>query len=299
LITSPSDVKISPQEGKYLSRRSFIMDHAGFFKSIFKGVFLEVEDLLLLESFQIEYLAQGVPEREFAAVLWANPIIQRFLVKKCRRIKSFLEQIMAKYPPAGSKKELDTCADKLVWTIADYLVYSKCPEVYDNLEFHHWDFREITSITPLNGKVVIDGGAGTGRVALEAARAARQVYAIEPVTRSRQFIHEKAAKAGFKNIFVMDGFLDSIPLPDGIADVMITSHALGWRLDNELKEFQRVVKKGGYIIHCPGTAEVPEEVFQHSFLISPDWGYQFMRYKESDGWKRKYWKQIKSKTCVI
>jgi len=179
-----------------------------------------------------------------------------------------------------------------VWTIADLLVYNKCPEAYDKLEFHNWGFNEITAITPLEDKVVVDGGAGTGRVALEAAKTACQVFALEPVGRLRQFVREKTEQAGLNNLFVIDGFLHAIPLPDGFADVLITSHALGWRLEDELRECERIVKKGGFVIHCPGTAEIAAEEDQHARLISAGWQYKFSRYKQVDGWKRKYWKQL-------
>lgn len=265
---------------------------ADAFHRMFPGVSLEVEDLFLLESFQIGYLPGLIPERELAAVLRAHPAIKRFLVRRRPSITAFIEGVLARFGPADNQQELADCSDKLVWTIADLLIYHKCPEAYDSLEFHNWDFGEVTKITPLKRKVVIDGGAGTGRVALEAAGTARHVFAIEPVTRLRQFIREKALKAGFSNVFVSDGFLDAIPLPDDFADVLITSHALGWRLPDELAEFERVVKKGGFIIHCPGTAEIAREEKQHSVLVSPAYRYQFSRYRESDGWKRKYWKQL-------
>jgi ubiquinone/menaquinone biosynthesis C-methylase UbiE len=261
------------------------------FKQFFKGVSLELEDLYLLESFQINMLP-GIADAELAVVLQAHPSIKRFLVIKCPAVAENIESILGKYAPAKNEKELAKAEDKLVWSIADWLVYSKCPEAYDNLDFHNWDFREVTVITPLEGKVVIDGGAGTGRVTLEAARIAGRVYAVEPVTRLRQFIKDKAYEAGLQNIFVMDGFLHDIPLPANTADVLITSHALGWHLEKELKDFERVVKRGGYIIHCPGTAEIPGEEAQHYRLVSPDWGYDYSRYEESDGWKRKYWKRL-------
>ena len=262
------------------------------FKETFKGVSLEVEDLYILESFQIKYLRSRVPEPELAAVLWANPSIKQFLIKKCPAVTEFIERIMAQHAAVTDDRKLEKCIDKTVWTVADLIIYNKCPEAYDNLEFHNWDFREITIITPLNGKTVIDGGAGTGRVTLEAAGTARHVYAIEPVGRSRQFIRNKAINAGMDNVFVLEGFLHAIPLPDNFADMLITSHALGWQLEDELREFERVVKKGGYIIHCPGTAEVADEEAQHYRLTSPDWGYEFSKYPESDGWKRKYWKKL-------
>ena len=261
------------------------------FKDIFKHVSLEVEDLYLLESFQIDMLP-GVADRDLAVVLWAHPSIKRFLLKKCPSVADYIDSIIGQYKPAKDKRELVKCSDNLVWAIADWLVYGKCPEAYDKLEFHNWDFREVSIITPLDGKVVVDGGAGTGRVTLEAARTAARVYAIEPVTRLRQFIRDKALEAFHINVFVIDGFLHAMPLPDNYADVLITSHALGWHMVNELREFERVVKKGGDIIHCPGTADIPDEEAQHRRLISPDWGYDFSGYQESDGWKRKYWKQL-------
>ena len=203
---------------------------------MFKGVSLSVEDIYLLESFQIDYFPGWVPERESAAVLWAYPPIKTFLEKKHPPITDFIEYVMAGHGPAANQQELVECSEKLVWTIADLLVYNKCPEAYDALDFHGWDFHEVTTITPLDNKIVIDGGAGTGRVTLEAAGMAKQVYAVEPVTRLRRFIREKALKAGLNNIFTLDGFLHAIPLPDGFADVLITSHALGWELEDELKD---------------------------------------------------------------
>ena len=118
-------------------------------------------------------------------------------------------------------------------------------------------------------KFVVDAGSGTGRVALEAAYTAEIVYAVEPVTRLRQFIREKASRHRLKNLFVVDGFLHSLPFPRDSVGVLITSHALGWNLEDELREFERVVKPGGYVIHCPGTAEVSHEEEQHERLISP------------------------------
>ena len=41
------------------------MDTTSGFRSPFKGAQLEVNDLLLLESFQISYLPGWVPEKEF------------------------------------------------------------------------------------------------------------------------------------------------------------------------------------------------------------------------------------------
>jgi SAM-dependent methyltransferase len=226
-----------------------------------------------------------------AAILWAYPAIQQFLARKCPAISPFLEQATAEFGPAEGTTELKKYEENLVWTIADLLVYNKCPEVYDAKEFHTWDFREVTDITSLAGKTVVEGGGGTGAVTVRIAQRAHQVFAVEPVTRLRTFIRDKASQMKLNNIFVLDGFLHAIPLPDDFADVFISSHALGWHIDREAPEFERVVKPGGMIIHCPGTADRDHEDPLHTTLISEK-GYDFARYQAPDGPKRKYWKQV-------
>lgn len=260
-------------------------------KKVFAGIDLEIEDLHLLEPFQIEYLPGWVPERELASVLWAHPTIEHFLRSTAPSISRFLDTTKSRHPPTF-RHDLARAEQVVVWTIADLIVYNKSPELYDGLDFHSWDFAELTSITPLDGKVVLDVGAGTGRVALAAALTAETVFAVEPVARLRRFICDKATRLGRRNVRVVAGFGHDVPLPDDFADVVITSHALGWRLEAELAEFERVAAPGGYIIHCPGTAEIAAEEPQHRRLIDSAWNYRFARYREADGWKRKYWKQL-------
>lgn len=267
------------------------MDRTEHFRVMFKEAQLGINDILLLESFQIAYLPGWVPEKEFAAVLVAKPEIKSFLISKCPKTTDYINSLIQKHPDSGSPSELAQYCDTVVWTIADLLVYNKCPEVYDRLPFHNWDFGEITSVTTLVNKIVIDGGSGTGRVALEAAEQASIVYAVEPVTRLREFIRLRAKQKKLNNLYVVDGFLHALPFPSQFADVIISSHALGWQLTAELAEFERVVKKPGTIIHCPGTAVGMEEE-NHKTLVGSPWSYSFSQYKEADGLKRKYWKSI-------
>lgn len=254
---------------------------------------LEVEDLFLPEDFQIGYLPGYVAERELAVALHAYPAIARFMKKKCPSVSTFIDGIMAQHGPAQDEAALAACCEAVVRSIDDLLVYNKCPEVYDAAPFHQWDFAEITGVASLDGKVVVDAGAGTGRVALEAANAAKWVFAVEPVATLRRFIARKAQRHGLDNLFVIDGFLHAIPLPDHFADVLITSHALGWQLEEELAEFERVVKAGGHIIHCPGTADGPADDATHQVLTSSRWRYDWAGYDDADGPKRKYWKQVR------
>jgi SAM-dependent methyltransferase len=262
------------------------------FRKTFAGARLEIDDLFLLEAFQIAYLPGWVPERELGAVLAARPEIGRYLSTRCPQVAGFVEQVVREHGRRVSAVELADCEQEVVWTIADLLVYQKCPDVYDAQPFHAWDWSQVTSLVDLRGKTVVDCGAGTGRVALEAARTAGLVYAVEPVTRLRRFMRDKASASGLSNLYVVDGYLDRLPFPDRFADVVITSHALGWQLEDELSEFERVVQQPGIVIHCPGTADDGPENEIHCALVSDRWRYKVSRFEEADGWKRKYWKRI-------
>ncbi len=270
------------------------MMYADRLRKMFQGIDLSVEDLYLLDRFQIGCLPDRVPQREFAAVLRASPSIERFLMTKYPPIADFIEDLFTRFGPAANQQELDEYSDRLVWEIADQFVYIKRPDMYDERVDLGWNFEEVLSIVPLEHKLVIDAGAGTGRVAFAAAQTAGLVFAVEPVTSLRQFIRKKAAETGVTNLFAIDGFLHAIPLPAGFADVLITSNAIGWQLDDELSEIERVVKAGGYAIHLFSHADDNEQVAPlHSLLTSRH--YVCSRYKGKDGWKGKYWKQIESR----
>jgi hypothetical protein len=260
-------------------------------KQAFRGVTLKAEDLLLLEACQIANLPVRAPERELAAVLHARPVIKTFFVDKHPPVKPFIEEVVAQFGPAENDEAFAALSDTLLWSIADLIIYNKCPEVYHAQSHHQWDFGAITSITALDDKVVIDAGAGTGRVALEAATVARYVFAVEPVARLRRFIEAQADQAGLSNIFTLDGFLHAIPLPDDFADVLLTCRAIGWQLEDELKEVERVVRPGGTIVHCTGMrVEAGHPI--HERLTSPDWGYETGPYQEGIDLRTKYWKRM-------
>lgn len=262
------------------------------FKGMFAGAVLSADDLLLLEPFQIGYLPGWVPEPELGTLLQARPHLHRYLVTCRPDLASFLQGASDAGTPDADEAELTRCEDLVVWTVADLVVYNKCPEVYDALPFHGWPFAEITDLVSLEDKTVLDCGSGTGRVALEAARHAEVVYSVEPVGRLRRYIRDRARDLRLEGLFVVDGFLDDLPFPDQFADVVVTSHALGWRLSEELTELERVVRRPGAILHCPGTAEGAREDPQHTELVSDAWGYEWAPMAEADGPKRKYWKYL-------
>jgi len=268
-----------------------IMPYETELRKLFRGVDLRVEDLLLLEAFQIGYLEERAPARELAAVLLEHPDIKYFLINKSPSTKDFFECVIDQFGPADSKKELLRCCDTLVWELAELLIYNRHPDIYDSRIILGWNINDILSVTSIRDKVVIDAGAGSGRVAFKTVGDASMVFAVEPCASLRNFIIEKGIKRNVSNLFVVDGFLHLIPLPNGFADVLITSNAIGWNLDDELNEIERVVKPGGYAIHLGASSPDMDDPFRE-YLTKPEWQYAYSEYKNNESLIRKYWKQI-------
>jgi ubiquinone/menaquinone biosynthesis C-methylase UbiE len=180
---------------------------------------------------------------------------------------------MEENTPVENPDQLEKYCQEALWEIADLIIYNKHPDVFDSLSRIQWEIEEITAIAPLNDKVVADVGAGTGRIAFLVAPYAQTVFAVEPIASLRAYMKEKALNKGTKNLYVMDGTLDFIPLPADSLDILITSNAIGWKLNEELKEIERVVKPGGSVIHLLYT-EAQQENPYHEVLRSNPWFYE-------------------------
>lgn len=231
------------------------MSYTKNLKSLFHRITLDVEDLFLLESFQIKDLLDRVPKKEFVILLKDNPTIHRYLVNMYPPLSNFIADLFKEIRLDKKNSVSEEDCQNVLWEIADLIVYNKYPDVYDSTVEFNWSISEIIQPDSLEGKVVIDAGAGSGKLTFLVAQFAETVFAVEPARGFRQFMKEKAIEQNVKNLFVVDGFLDSIPLPDSSVDVLMTSNAIGWNLENELKDVKRVLKLNGEAIHLMQSTE--------------------------------------------
>jgi SAM-dependent methyltransferase len=251
------------------------------------------DDLLLLEAHQVAALPSRAPSTEMAAILHAYPSIGRFLRARCPSISNWLAEIQAAHPPLRGA-DLASAEETLLWEIADEIVYQRAPEAYDQVARRDLDLAAVTGVLALDGRVVIDAGAGSGLVAFEVAHRARTVFAVEPASGLRAFMRKRARERGLRNVFVMDGLLSAIPLPDGAADVLVTCRAIGWDLAAELEEVERVVRPGGVALHLtaapsPGPdagADAGAGDSLHQALLAA--GYTTDVHVGTDGSRRRY-----------
>lgn len=132
------------------------------------------------------------------------------------------------------------------------LLYEREPELYDLLvegePLHPGFFREL----PLDGALVLEVGAGTGRLTFPAAARARHLYALEPVAAMRERLAGKLEARAVANVTVLAGRAAAVPLPDQTADLTISASAFGADPahggDAGLQELRRVTRRGGAVI---------------------------------------------------
>ena len=265
------------------------MQYAHTLRRRFAGLELKCEDLLFLEPFQVGYLPDRVPPLEFAVFLRANPVIHSYLLSCCPSIRTFIDDVLSR---GGNNKTVEENCNDLLWEIADLIVYSRYPEVYDADTGFPWDIDEIVPPGDLKGKIVIDAGAGSGKLSFPLARYAGAVFAVEPVSGFRRLIRGKIQNGNTENLFVVDGFLESLPFPGSFADYLFTSNAMGWNPDAELSEIERILKPGGCAVHLFRNTEADNGTmdYLHRILVSPEWHYRGEKFQSPSGCKIKYCK---------
>lgn len=96
----------------------------------------------------------------------------------------------------------------------------------------------------------MDVGSGAGIDSLIAARmtgAEGNVVGVDMTLEMRERARKAAAEAGLANVEFKDGYAESLPVPDGWADVVISNGVLNLVPDKNaaLAEMYRVLKPGG------------------------------------------------------
>lgn len=102
------------------------------------------------------------------------------------------------------------------------------------------------------GEYVVDCGSGSGTDSLIAARMVApngHVIGVDMTPEMLSKARNNALEAGMTNVEFREGYLESLPVPDAWADVVISNGVLNLVPDKEaaLREMYRVLKPGGRI----------------------------------------------------
>jgi ubiquinone/menaquinone biosynthesis C-methylase UbiE len=101
------------------------------------------------------------------------------------------------------------------------------------------------------GDTVVDLGSGAGNdcfIAREETGETGKVIGIDFAPQMLERARNNAAKRGFTNIEFFEGDIEEMPLPDKIADVVVSNCVLNLlpQKDKIFKEIYRVLKPGGH-----------------------------------------------------
>lgn len=253
----------------------------------------DVNTILLLDDLHFSYLKLDGINKNLAHIINHYPYIGWFIKNKLPDYSDWVDSMIeyAKNEPEPSN--MNTVIGDFFENIFDWVIYVTDPNDYHKLSFVGWDENEMLCLTDFSDKVVVDIGSGTGKQAFAAAKTAKTVYCVEPVWNLRQYLKKRAKAENHDNIYVVDGTVTELPYADAFADIVTSGHVVGDDIDAEIKEMERITKKGGMVIMCPGNNDADNSF--HKQIISH--GYSWDRFLEpgnddGSGLKRKYWKII-------
>lgn len=248
---------------------------------------LPFETLLLLEDSHLRWLPRDWPGNELGIALRRHPSVRDFLRVRSRGEGAWLDALVARAPTVDAET-LRRCEVAVMARIADWLVYVVRPEAYDAQPFLRWDDHELLGLIDPRGKTFVDVGSGTGRLLEPLVADAATVFAVEPIAHLRRYLRAKFARHVGK-VFVLDGLITGVPLPDATADVTLAGHVFGDEPEREIAELERITRPGGTVVLCPGNNDADSDA--HRALVAA--GYAWSVFEEpGDGLKRKYWRTV-------
>lgn len=216
---------------------------------------------LLMERFQIRLMINSGGwrndnvewKRSMGIALNANPAVKWYLMRRCPECASLITELTVNAPAMTDAEQIRNAEVYALLSVEDFTVYTTPEVMSEKCDFiRGWNKERLFELADLTDKVVLDVGAGSGRLTFAAAEKAAWVYASEPVSTLREYMRDKIAKESIRNIRVLDGLVTELPFPDNTFDVVMSGHVIGDDYDNEIAEITRVCKSGGWLLDCPG-----------------------------------------------
>ena len=251
--------------------------------------------ILLMDRWLIRYICTNGDEEYFnnlGTALAANPVVAWYCKAKAPEIADTVNNLVVSSLKNSTAEQirssecfaLDWCDWAVVYVYPE-MMNKNCPYIYN------WDKKRLFELADFDGKVVLDVGAGTGRLTFAAAEKAKRVYASEPVDHLREFMRDKIKHEGIKNVTVLDGSVDWLPFEDNTFDIVISGHVVGDNFDKEMYELERVVKNGGWVLDCIGENSGKDKPRDEMLKR----GYEYLYYVSKTGgdiyhYRKQIWK---------
>lgn len=228
--------------------------------------------MLLMERHQIRWmLGMATPDfrRDMGIALANNPKVAWYFAQRCPERAETVAGLLAQVPAAddGQAREAEF---RILAMFEDFVLFTT-PERMDAQSdyIYSWDKKRLLEMADFRGKIVLDVGSGSGRLAFAAAEQAAFVYASEPVSMLREYLRDKIRRENISNVRVTDGMCQDLPYPDDTFDIVMSGHVVGDYPEEELAELGRVVKPGGWLLDCPG--DQPRKTSPSEVLLGHGW----------------------------
>jgi len=220
-------------------------------------------------------------DRTLAALIALKPSLQWVISQRAPETKGALENLLKAKEDINDASVLRQREIVLMEALETDVVYT-APEIMASAcnYITAWKEERLHALTDLTGKVVLDVGAGTGRLTFAAAKKAKRVYASEPVDMLREHMRDRIKEEGLNNVKVLDGIVTNLPYEDDTFDTVICGHVIGDYYDEEIGELTRVTKAGGEIVVCNGDDDI---VRSRPDKAMTDRGFEVFHHKSSIG----------------
>lgn len=188
----------------------------------------------------------GPPLRDLAAALQAWPRALDDLAGALPPARGERLLRLGRHPRPAAERE--AAGRRLVAALFWPLVYELAPERWDEISRAELISPALLADLPVDGRAVVEVGAGSGRLTEHLVARAASVVAVEPAAGLRRLLVERTGRRAH----VVAGIVQALPLADGCADVVVACSAmsshppLGGPI--ALAELERVARDGVVLV---------------------------------------------------
>ena len=180
--------------------------------------------MLRMERFQIRLMMENLGsegKEPMAIALKANPKVAWLFANKCPEMAASVKELADSAPTYSSPEQIREAEITILGGFEDFVIYTTPEIMNEKCDFiHGWKKERLFEICDLNGKVVLDVGSGTGRLAFAAAERAAFVVASEPVDALREYMREELRKiqkrVGITSLYVTHDQSEAMAISDKV-----------------------------------------------------------------------------------